>query len=240
MSLLDFSNIGDISMFVNESSLGFLENVMNKKGYLDGRILSMAFNALRPNDLIWPYFINNYLLNKPLQAFDILYWNSDPTNLPANMYKFYLRDICYKNLLCKPNAIEIKGVGIDLSKVTVPMFSVAGEKDHITPWKSVYSSARLYGGSSQFILSSSGHVKGLINPPKDNKYSYKISVFNKKLPKNPAVWLDRSIEYPGSWWNYWKNWLISINSEKIKSKECAALNINSLRDAPGNYVLKRL
>jgi len=240
MSLLDFSNLGDVGLFINENILNFVEKLINKKGYFDGRLLSMSFNTLRPNDLIWPYFINNYLLDKPLQAFDVLYWNSDPTNLPANMYKFYLRNLCFKNLLCKPNGVIINGVPIDLTKVTTPVFSLAGIKDHITPWQGVYASAQLYSGPSQFVLSSSGHVKGLINPPNDNKYSFRINIINKKIPKNHQVWLKNSTEHQGSWWNYWKNWLNNISFEKINVKQSSALvNINVLRDAPGSYVLKK-
>jgi polyhydroxyalkanoate synthase len=240
MSLLDFSNLGDVGLFINENILNFVEKLINKKGYFDGRLLSMSFNTLRPNDLIWPYFINNYLLDKPLQAFDVLYWNSDPTNLPANMYKFYLRNLCFKNLLCKPNGVIINGVPIDLTKVTTPVFSLAGIKDHITPWQGVYASAQLYSGPSQFVLSSSGHVKGLINPPTDNKYSFRINIINKKIPKNHQVWLKNSTEHQGSWWNYWKNWLNNISFEKINVKQSSALvNINVLRDAPGSYVLKK-
>ncbi len=240
MSLLDFSNLGDVSLFINEKTLNLADKLMDKKGYFDGRLLSMVFNALRPNDLIWPYLINNYLLDKPLQAFDILYWNSDPTNLPANMYKFYLRNMCLKNLLCKPNGININGISIDLNKVTTPVFSVAGIKDHITPWQSVYAGTQLYGGSSQFILSSSGHVKGLINPPSDNKYSFKINIINKKIPKNPQNWLKNSTEHPGSWWNYWKNWLTKLSFDKISANQsCSIVNINNLKDAPGDYVLKK-
>ncbi len=238
MSLLDFSNLGDINIFVNEAILNFLENLMNNKGYLDGRLLQMVFNSLRPNDLIWPYFINNYLLDKPLKAFDVLYWNSDSTNLPAQMYNFYLRNLCFKNLLQKPNGITINNIPINLNKVNVPIFSVAGEKDHITPWKSVYAGAQLYKSQSQFVLSSSGHVKGLINPPADHKYSFRI---NNKMPKNPEEWLKTSKEHPGSWWNYWTNWLTSINSEQVAVKNLGLKNnINILRDAPGSYVLKRL
>ena len=240
MSLLDFSNLGDVSLFINEKTLNLADKLMDKKGYFDGRLLSMVFNALRPNDLIWPYFINNYLLDKPLQAFDILYWNSDPTNLPANMYKFYLRNMCLKNLLCKPNGVNINGISIDLNKVTTPVFSVAGIKDHITPWQSVYAGTQLYGGSSQFILSSSGHVKGLINPPSDNKYSFKINIINKKIPKNPQNWLKNSTEHSGSWWNYWKNWLTKLSFDKISANQsCSIVNINNLKDAPGDYVLKK-
>lgn len=240
MSLLDFSDIGDMNIFFNHNYLSLLKKNIDNKGYLDGRILSMAFSALRPNDLIWPYFINNYLLNKPLKAFDILYWNSDPTNLPANMYNFYLDKICCNNLLSKANGIKINNIDIDLKKIKVPLFAVSGEKDHITPWKAVYASAKLYGGSTRFILANSGHVKGLINPPQDNKYSYKINVVNKKLPKDFNLWLKNAVQYAGSWWPYWKEWLININKEKITAKNVNKLNAVNLAEAPGSYVLERL
>ena len=238
MSLLDFSNLGNIGALVNDASLNFIENLMNRKGYLDGRLLSMAFSTLRPNDLIWPYIINNYLLDKPLKAFDISYWNSDSTHIPAKMYNFYLRDMCFKNKLCKPNGIQIKGISIDLNKITIPVFSLAGETDHITVWQSVYAGAKLYSGKVQFVLSTSGHVKGLLNPPIDNKYSFKTNIH---MPKNPNVWLKDAKEHPGSWWPYWVNWLTNIDSEKINILNSDVhKRTNILQDAPGSYVLKKL
>lgn len=236
MSLLDFSNLGDLGSFINEPILNILETLINKKGYLDGRLLNMAFNLLKPNELFWPYFIKNYLLNKPLSAFDILYWNSDSTNLPAAMYKFYLNTICLQNALCKPNYIKINQTPINIHSITTPTFSVGGMKDHITPWQAVYDGAKLYAGDSEFILSSSGHVKGLINPPNDNKYYFKINKINKKLPKNHQIWLKNSIEHTGSWWPYWKKWLTNINDEQTTIIPQSKIN---LRNAPGIYVLKK-
>lgn len=237
MSFLDFSDLGDLKIFINKANLDFLDRLMDQKGYLDGRLLSMVFSALRPADLFWPYFINNYLLDQPLKAFDILYWNADPTNLPADMYKFYLRNICLNNGLTKSDFIKINNIAIDLKKITTPVFSVAGAKDHIVPWRSVYAGLKLYGGESQFVLSSSGHVKGLINPPIDNKYSFRVNIFNKTIPDDYQIWLNNSIEHQGSWWFYWKNWLTNINNEKLTVTTAKKFMLQDyLRDAPGYYI----
>ena len=240
MSLVDFSNLGNISALINEHSLNLLEKLINNKGYLDGRLLSMAFSALRPSDLIWPYVINNYLLNKPLKALDISYWNADITNLPANMYMFYLRSMCLHNKLKEPNEIQLNGISINLQNINVPIFSLAGDTDHITVWQAVYNSSKVYGGPVEFVLSTSGHIKGLINPPIDNKYSFKINT-NPKLPATPEQWLADAEEHQGSWWPYWLNWLTNITSEKINAEHFATkivTDFNNAPNAPGSYVLQ--
>ena len=247
MSLLDFSNFKDL----NEHSLNLLEKFTNKTGYLSGRLLSMAFNIVHANELIWPYFINYYLLNKPLTMFDALYWNCDPINLPAAMYNFYLRSICLQNKLRQPNAIEINGVTIELNKVTVPIFSVAAEQDRISQWEVVYEGFKLYTTScnQQFVLSTSGHVMGLINSPTDHKCSYKTSSYsttNNPSPNNAMDWLENSTEYSGSWWTCWVNWLTNIDSSQVKAIDpnnktiTKKTNITVSKDAPGDYVLKKI
>lgn len=223
MSLVDFSNLGNISALINESTLNLLDNIMSNKGYLDGRLLSLVFNILKP-------------AIKPLTALDIFYWNADITNLPFKMYSFYLREICFQNKLSKANAIKINGVSINLKKITVPMFAVAGRTDHIAVWQSVYKGAKLHGSSVEFILSSSGHIKGVINPPKDSKYSFKT---NSYMPPTPQLWLRTATEHSGSWWPHWFNWLTKINHD-LRNK---IVNVNNLiynfGDAPGIYVLKK-
>lgn len=243
MSLVDFSNLGNIGALINESSLDLLELLINKKGYLDGRLLSMAFSALRPADLIWPYIINHYLLNKRLKALDILYWNSDLTNLPAKMYIFYLRTMCFQNKLMKPGSIKLNGVTINLNSIKVPIFCVAGDTDHITVWQSVYNGAKLYGGSVEFILSGSGHIKGIINPPADQKYSFRTNNDSTNINNlTPEQWLQGSIKHSGSWWPYWLKWIVKLNSKKIKVKNLQAKirDLSNAPDAPGSYVLKRV
>ena len=242
MSLVDFSNLGNIGALINESSLSLLEKFINKKGYLDGRLLNLVFNSLRPAELIWPYIINHYLLHKPLEKSDFLYWNSDVTNLPANMYIFYLKLICHQNKLTIPNAIKINKIGIDLSKIKTPTFCLAGNTDHITLWQSVYNGAKLYGSKIEFVLSSAGHIKGIINPPKDNKYSFKTNTQNNKLIKKltPEEWLKNSKNHKGSWWPYWIKWLKSFNKKTlyVKNLNCKLFDLPNAPDAPGSYVVE--
>jgi len=239
MSPLDFSNLKDL----NQNSLNILEKSINKTGYLDGRLLCTAFNIVHANELIWPYFINYYLLNKPLQSFDALYWNSDPVNLPATMYNFYLRNICFHNKLRQPNELKINNLPIDLNKVTVPIFSVAGEQDPISDWQTIYESIKLYSSSynKKFVLSSCGHVMGLINSITDPGYSYKSSNHNKTntiLSETATAWLENSTEHLGSWWPYWLNWLTDIEPVQINTMELNTnINLNFLKDAPGDYVI---
>ncbi len=175
MSLLDFSNPGELGVFIDKAQLKMLDKIMCEKGYLDGRLLDMTFNILRPNDLIWPYFINNYLLGKTVKPFDLLYWNADSSNLPFRMYSYYLRNMYLHNRLRKPNKLILSGVPLDLGKINVPSLFLASETDHITLWRSVYAGTKLLGGPVEYILTGSGHVRGVINPPAQKKYSYFVN-----------------------------------------------------------------
>jgi polyhydroxyalkanoate synthase len=241
MSLLDFTELGNLGGLINESSIHFLENLINKQGYLDGRLLNMVFSSLRSNDLIWPYIVNYYLLNKPLKPFDILYWNADVTHVPATMYNFYLRELCLNNKLIIPNQITVNGVGIDLAKVTTPIFSLAGETDHITLWQAVYSGAKLYRNSNvEFVLANLGHIKGLLSSPleQDSRHAFRV---NSLLPKNSDVWLASSKQHNGSWWNYWVKWLTNIDAKQITySNSPNKISHSTLNNAPGTYVLKKI
>ncbi len=241
MTLLNFSNPGELGIFIDKTQLDALDKIMKIKGYLNGRLLDMAFNVLRPNDLIWPYFINHYLLGEKTKPFDILYWNSDSSNLPYKMYSFYLRNMYLHNALYHPNKLVLDNIPIDLSQIKVPAFFLASETDHITLWRSVYRSTFALGGPKEFVLSGSGHVAGVINPPYKNKYHYKIrnrTHVNEKLPMKTKDWLKDSIEHKGSWWPYWKEWLKTISSKKIA--EVPLKNDPFLEDAPGSYVQKKI
>ncbi|HSX20108.1 MAG TPA: class I poly(R)-hydroxyalkanoic acid synthase [Gammaproteobacteria bacterium] len=242
MSLINFSNPGEIGVFLDKPQIDALENVMHEKGYLNGRLLDMAFNTLRPNDLIWPYFIHNYLLGKPSKPFDMLYWNSDSTNQPYSMYNFYLRNMYLHNKLREPNGITLGGVPIDLSKIVTPAFFVASETDHITLWRSVFSGIHHLGGPTEFILSESGHVRAVVNPPtKDNKYGFKTNPdFNtaKKFKTVSNHWTENAQRHDGSWWPYWVEWLQKQDNEQIPAKQINQQSI--VDDAPGSYVLKRI
>ncbi len=242
MSLMNFANPGEIGVFLDAPQLDALEEVMKHKGYLNGRLLEMTFNMLRPNELIWPYFIQHYLLGKTAKPFDLLYWNSDSSNQPYNMYNFYLRNMYLHNKLIKPGKIVLNNVPIDLGNITTPLFFLASETDHITLWKSVYSGISYFNAPSEFILSESGHVRAVVNPPDDEKkYGFKTNnnFKNSKDYNAKAVdWLEAAEHHAGSWWPHWLEWLQKHDNLKI-----AARSINeqiAIEDAPGSYVKKRI
>lgn len=242
MSLVNFSNPGEIGVFIDKPQIDALDKVMEKKGYLNGRILEMTFNMLRPNELIWPYFINNYLLGNQSRPFDLLYWNSDSSNQPYKMYKYYLHNMYLKNLLRQPNALKLNNVPIDLGKIKTPLFFVSSETDHITLWRSVFSGVHLFSAPAEFILSESGHVRAVVNPPEDsNKYGFKAnpafdhaSLFKVKS----RDWLNGAKRYDGSWWPYWVKWLKKQDDTLVKARQIDDKSV--LEDAPGSYVKKRI
>lgn len=243
MTLLNFSNPGELGVFIDKTQLHAINKIVEKKGYFDGRILDMAFNVLRPNNLIWPYFIDHYLLGKPSKPIDFLYWNSDPSNLPCKMNNFYLKNMYLHNNLRKPEKIKLKGIPINLNNIKAPAYFLASETDHITLWRAVYSGTHLLGGPVQFVLAASGHVMSVINPPTKNKYSYKIHKklgLSKKLPIKPSDWLSSATECTGSWWGHWVNWLTQLDAQKVPARDPVQQGIRILEDAPGSYVLRRL
>ncbi|WP_375331854.1 PHA/PHB synthase family protein [Candidatus Tisiphia endosymbiont of Temnostethus pusillus] len=234
-TLLDFKNPGEVSIFVNESSIAMIEQEMNSKGYFDGRYLSNSFSLLRANDLVWSFFVNNYLLGQTPMPFDLLYWNADPTNLPTNMYSYYLRNMYLNNLLKEPSNLSLFGTPIDLSKIDCNSFFLAANDDHIAPWRSVYEGLKLLKGNKTFCLTSSGHVAGVVNPPAMSKYNYKT---NKDLTLTSESWFINADEHQGSWWSYWLTWLEDNSGELIKSIDYDRLK--SIELAPGKYAHKRI
>lgn len=245
MSLIDFSNFRNL----NTDRLNTLENHINKTGYLDGKLLSMTFNVVHSNELIWPYFINYYLLKKSLSNFDALYWNCDPINLPASMYNFYLRYICVQNKLCQPNTININGINIDPSLVNIPILCVAGEQDHISPWEAAYKSLSIYKNSTNkaFLLANGGHISGLVSPQhsKNCSYKYLSKQINDFIANDPNDWLKQTSKYLGSWWPFWTNWLKNIDPTKIKAPKSYSQQTNSVATvpqpaAPGSYIHQKL
>jgi polyhydroxyalkanoate synthase len=234
-TLLDFTDTGDFGLFTDEATINAMEKAMERKGYFDSKYLSSTFNMLRANDMIWSFVINNYLLGKQPMPIDLLYWNSDSTNLPAAMHSFYLKNMYSKNLLKEPGGITLLGQPIDLSKVQVPSFFLSTKEDHIAPWKTTYKGAGLFSGPVEFCLAASGHVAGVINPPVKGKYSYQI---NKKYAKDIEKWQKDAEELSGSWWGYWEKWVSQYSGELKKS-----LDYNKIKDyleaAPGSYVKVR-
>jgi polyhydroxyalkanoate synthase len=233
-TLLDFSKPGDIGALINKTTAAVIEKEVNNKGYLDGSYLSNSFSLIRANDLVWSFFVNNYLLGKRPSAFDILFWNSDSTNLPAKMYTYYLNNMYLENNLVKPDRLEMLGVKINLTKINTPSFSLAAEGDHIALWSSVYDGFKLIGGKDKtFCLTEAGHIAGVINPADNKKYSYNIS---SDLSKTVSEWERGSKSHDGSWWHSWREWLLSRSGALQNSLDYQSLE--AIEDAPGSYVMR--
>jgi polyhydroxyalkanoate synthase len=232
-TLIDFSKAGDLSVFIDEEQLRTLESKMAEKGYLDGRSMAVTFNLLRANDLIWSFFINNYLLGQEPFPLDFLYWNADSTRMPAAMHSYYLRNMFQKNLLRKAGGLNLGGVSIDLQQIKAPSFIIATREDHIAPWRCCYAGSQLYRGDKEFVLATSGHVAGVINPADSGKYSY---LTNPNVEKNPLEWLKKAKENQGSWWPYWQKWVQRYAKETIPSRKINHPKFPNLEDAPGSYV----
>jgi polyhydroxyalkanoate synthase len=236
-TLMDFSDPGGIGVFINEHALRGIEKKLDKVGYYDGRAMAFSFNLLRENDLFWSFFINNYLKGEKPAAFDLLYWNSDSTNLPAKMHAYYLRNMYLNNKLIEPGGIEICGQKIDLSKIKTPAYFLSTVQDHIAKWKSTYSGARVHAGDVKFVLSGSGHIAGVVNPPEAGKYGYWT---NPALPATPDEWLKGAEKNKGSWWTDWKNWVLTHSGELVSAREPGDRELGVIEDAPGTYVKQRI
>lgn len=236
-SMIDFADPGELEVFIDDKQVTALEKKMRERGYLEGSEMAATFNMLRANDLIWSFVVNNYLLGKHPFPFDLLFWNSDSTRMPAAMHSFYLRNMYIENLLPKPGGITLNGVPIDLSKVKVPMYFASTIEDHIAPWKSTYAGARLFKNKVRFVLGGSGHIAGIINPPAANKYGYWT---NDKLPDSPQEWLDSATQQAGSWWSDWAKWVEQHAGNKVSARIPGKGKLKAIEDAPGSYVKQRL
>ncbi len=238
VALLDFSIPGELGVFIDEQQVESLERRMNERGYLEGSEMAQTFNMLRSNDLIWSFVINNYLLGKEPFPFDLLYWNSDSTRMPAKMHSFYLRNMYLKNALKDPGGVRLGGVPIDLRKIKVPAYFISTVEDHIAPWRSTYLGARILGGPVRFVLGGSGHIAGIINPPAANKYCYWT---NDKLAPTPEAWQAGAGRHAGSWWTDWQRWIdAQSGGERVPARVPGAGGLEVLEDAPGAYVAVRL
>ncbi len=232
-SQADFSEAGDLKLFTDEAQVDNLERMMEKKGYLEGSSMATTFNLLRANDLIWSFYVDNYLLGKDPMKFDLLYWNADSTRMPKETHLFYLREMYINNNLAKPGGISLKGVPIDLSRITIPVYLQAAKEDHIAPYPSVFKSTGLYSGPVRFLLAGSGHIAGVINPPVAGKYNHWI---NEDEPKDLDEWLDGAEEFAGSWWNDWDRWLAPLSGKKVAKRIPGAGKLDVIESAPGSYV----
>jgi polyhydroxyalkanoate synthase len=239
-TMLDFSETGQIGLFVDEASVAQREAALGRGGILPGAELATVFSSLRANDLIWPYVVNNYLMGGKPAAFDLLYWNADSTNLPGPMYCYYLRNTYLENKLRVPGALTNLGVPVDLGRVDRPSFIVATREDHIVPWRSAYRSLALLGGEKTFVLGASGHVAGVINPAAKNRRSHWAGGEHEQHPQDPEAWLQSAAERTGSWWPQWAAWLGQYGGGKRKApKKQGNARYQAIEPAPGRYVKQK-
>jgi polyhydroxyalkanoate synthase len=232
-SMVDFTEPGELGVFIDEEQLTALEEKMEQRGYLEGHEMATTFNMLRANDLIWSFVVNNYLLGKDPFPFDLLYWNSDSTRMPAEMHSFYLRKMYQDNLLVKPGGITLQDVPLDLGKIATPTFILSTKEDHIAPWRSTYAATQIYRGPKKFVLSASGHIAGVVNPPASKKYNYWT---NADLPADPDEWLAAATQQAGSWWPEWQRWVAEFSGGEVKARKPGDGKLKPLEPAPGSYV----
>ncbi len=233
VTLMDFRESGELNVFIDEEQIRMLEEKMNQRGYLEGGDMANTFNMLRANDLIWSFVVNNYLLGNDPFPFDLLYWNSDSTRMPARMHSFYLRNMYQENKLAQPGGITLAGTAIDLRRVKVPAYFLSTREDHIAPWKSTYRGTHLLAGENRFVLAASGHIAGVVNAPESGKYSHWI---NPDLPDDPEAWFKGATEMAGSWWPDWQRWVSGFDKRKVKARVPGEGGLKAIEDAPGSYV----
>jgi polyhydroxyalkanoate synthase len=232
---VDFSEAGDLLIFIDDTQLKALEEMMAEQGYLDGSRMAAVFNMLRPRDLIWPYVVNNYLLGKKPFPFDLLFWNADSTRLPAANHAFYLREFYHLNRLGK-GEMQLGGVRLDLGRVTIPIYELATKEDHIAPASSVFLGSKLFGGPVRFVMAGSGHIAGVVNPPAKKKYQF----WSGGPAGSLADWMAKVAETPGSWWPDWAGWLAALSGPRVAPRDPSAGALAPIEDAPGSYVRTRI
>jgi polyhydroxyalkanoate synthase subunit PhaC len=233
---VDFTYAGDLKVFVDEEQVEAIEHRMAERGYLEAKSMATVFNFLRSNDLIWPYVINNYLKGKAPFPFDLLYWNSDATRLPAANHSFYLRN-CYLDNKLSQGKVTLGGTPIDLKSVKIPIYNLATREDHIAPPKSVLLGSKFFGGPVRFVLSGSGHIAGVVNPPGKQKYQF----WTGRRPRGADLdkWLAKAKEHPGSWWPNWLSWIKRQDKTEVPMRVPGGGALTPIEDAPGSYVRVR-
>ena len=232
---VDFTHAGDLLVFVDEDQISALERDMEVSGVLEGSKMAMAFNMLRSNDLIWSYVVNNYLKGQPPSAFDLLHWNSDATRMPAANHSYYLRN-CYLDNRLSTGSMVLENTLLDLSKVKVPVYNLATREDHIAPAELVLYGSQFFGGPVKYVLSGSGHIAGVVNPPASGKYQYWTNDNIKDIKL--ADWIKGAQEHKGSWWPDWREWLEGLDPEKVPARAVGEV-LPPIEDAPGSYVRVR-
>jgi polyhydroxyalkanoate synthase len=244
-TMLDFTQAGELSVFIDEEQLKALEEKMDSRGYLEGSEMAGTFNMLRANDLIWSFVVNNYLLGQEPFPFDLLYWNSDSTRMPAAMHSFYLRKMYQENKLAEPGGISLAGVPIDLGRIDIPVYFLSTREDHIAPWTSTYRGMQLVGsaakGHGRFVLAASGHIAGVVNPPEAGKYSHWTDGHRAghALASDPDAWFAGATELAGSWWPDWQRWVAGQDGTTVPARTAGEGALPVIEDAPGSYVQVR-
>jgi len=236
---VDFTEAGDLKLFTGPETMGLLDELTKEKGYLDGRYMAATFNLLRGRDLIWSYVVNNYLMGEEPAPFDLLYWNSDTTNLPAGWHRDYLETLYKGNKLAEKGGIKVAGTPVDIDSVTVPTYVQAGREDHISPPQSVWKIMNHFAGDKRFVLAGSGHIAGVVNPPAAEKYQYWV---NGKSCSTLEDFVEGAEEHRGSWWPDWVDWLKKQDAETVKAEGARTPGkgkLDAIEDAPGSYVKSR-
>ncbi len=236
VSLLDFREVGDTAVFIDEPQVTYIEGQMMERGYLDSRSMASMFNMMRANDLIWSNVVNNYLLGKEPPAFDLLYWNNDGTRMAREAHSFYLRNTYLENNLVKPGKIVLKDVPIDLKRIRQDIYAVGAQQDHIVPWKAAWQISQLGSGKVRFVLGGSGHIAGIINPPSKGKGAYWVS---DKPAASADEWLEGAKNQQGSWWTNWLEWLMPRSGELKEPPSLGSKVHPPITPAPGTYVLEK-
>jgi polyhydroxyalkanoate synthase len=236
-TLLDYTDVGDVKVFVTDDVIDRLEKMGRKKGFLPGDNVAWGFRLLRAPDLLWSFIINHYLLGRPRVPFDLLFWNEDATNMPLSAHMFFMRNMYIENRLREPGGIELAGEPIDLTRIETPAYILSTKDDHIAPWRTTYATTQLFAGPTRFVLGNSGHIAGVINPPTKEKYGYR---FSSKTAADPDVWFERATERPGSWWPDWTRWLARYAGGEVAARQPGNDEYPSLEPAPGAYVKEKI
>ena len=233
-TMVDFYDVGPVGVFIDEDGLPALESAISAQGYLSGQQVADTWRAVRANDLVWSFWVNSYLLGKELPALDLLFWNCDPTNMPAAMHTFVMRNMYVGNRLREPGGLTLAGEAIDVARITTPSYVLSTVEDHIAPWKTTYATTQLFAGPVEFVLGGSGHIAGVINPPAKQKYWYRTGT---ETPSSPDTWHAAASELAGSWWPHWDRWLEPFGGGEVPARVPGDGGLAAIEDAPGSYVM---
>ena len=234
-TMVDFSDVGAVGVFIDEDGLPALESAISAQGYLSGQQVSDTWRAVRANDLVWSFWVNGYLLGREPPAVDLLFWNCDPTNMPAAVHTFFMRNMYVGNRLREPGGLTLAGEAIDVTRITTPSYVLSTVEDHIAPWKTTYATTQLVAGPVEFVLGGSGHIAGVINPPAKKKYGYRTA---PETPASPEAWLAAATEHEGSWWPHWDRWLEPFKGGEVPARIPGDGGLAAIEDAPGSYVMR--